>query len=93
LNSSGVLPVLNTSQSIIQNSSNVLPVLNTSQSVISNSSNVIANSSASLHSSFQHKFCNPMAPPSCVDLKFGFCINDEEYPMEDIEVNSFRTLN
>ena len=31
-------------------------------------------------------FCNPTAPPPCVDAKFGFCLGDEEYPEEDIKV-------
>ena len=74
LNSSSVMsPEINTSRSVISDSS----------SVFLNSSNVISNSSPRLH------FCNPMAPPSCVNEKFGFCINDDEYPLEDIEVNSF----
>jgi hypothetical protein len=31
-------------------------------------------------------FCNPAAPPECVDKTFGFCINDIEYPEDDIKV-------
>lgn len=31
-------------------------------------------------------FCNPAAPPECVDKTFGFCIDDIEYPEEDIKV-------
>ncbi|XP_046657574.1 uncharacterized protein LOC124350789 isoform X2 [Daphnia pulicaria] len=30
-------------------------------------------------------FCNPKAPPPCIDKKFGFCINDYDYPMDDIQ--------
>lgn len=32
------------------------------------------------------KFCNPNAPPPCVNKRFGFCINDEEYPDDDIKL-------
>jgi hypothetical protein len=34
-----------------------------------------------------------MASPPCVESKFGFCINDDEYPLEDVEVNSLVLLN
>jgi hypothetical protein len=33
-------------------------------------------------------FCNPAAPPECVDKIFGFCIYDIEYPEEDIKVTN-----
>lgn len=31
-------------------------------------------------------YCNPSAPPPCVDEKFGFCLGDDEYPEEEIKV-------
>lgn len=38
------------------------------------------------------KFCNPNAPPPCVNKRFGFCINDEEYPDDDIKVCNHHIL-
>lgn len=101
---STILPVgysnVLSNSSIISSDSPVVPSLNTSsfssdvllgasESIIVNSSNVTSNSSTPLLPSLQ--FCNPIASPPCVDEKFGFCINDDEYPLEDVAVNSFRT--
>ena len=42
--------------------------------------NVIRNGTQSV------TFCNPKASPPCIDEKFGFCISDDDYPMDDIQV-------
>ncbi|XP_045036231.1 uncharacterized protein LOC116931748 [Daphnia magna] len=31
-------------------------------------------------------FCNPTAPPKCVDKTFGFCLSDSDYPEDEIKV-------
>lgn len=32
-------------------------------------------------------FCNPLAPPEClIDKSLGFCLDDFEYPEDDIKV-------
>nr|CAH0111657.1 unnamed protein product [Daphnia galeata] len=41
--------------------------------------NVIRNGTQSV------TFCNPKASPPCIDEKFGFCISDDDYPMDDIQ--------
>ena len=33
-----------------------------------------------------NEFCNPMAPPTCLDGRFGFCLSDDEYPEDEIKV-------
>ena len=40
------------------------------------------------HQEESKTFCNPAAPPECVDKIFGFCIYDIEYPEEDIKVTN-----
>ncbi|XP_057378565.1 protein spaetzle 4-like [Daphnia carinata] len=32
------------------------------------------------------KYCNPNAPPPCVNKRFGFCISDDDYPDDDIKL-------
>jgi len=34
-------------------------------------------------------FCNPLAPPEClINTSLGFCLDDFEYPEDDIKVNT-----
>lgn len=41
---------------------------------------------------FESTYCNPEAPPDCIHEKFGICLDDDEYPEEEIKVREITFL-